>query len=85
MMVENVRSPIANTLFHQNVNSDNRSTMGSILQLFKSLAQLILLPIIGYSADIYSASTAILILGIIVFLNATLFWISRTNLKEKSV
>jgi MFS family permease len=85
MMVENVRSPIANTLFHQNVNSDNRSTMGSILQLFKSLAQLILLPIIGYSADIYSASTAILILGIVVFLNATLFWISRTNLREKNV
>jgi MFS family permease len=85
MMVENIRSPIANTLFHQNVNSDNRSTMGSILQLFKSLAQLILLPVIGYSADIYSASTAILILGVVVFLNATLFWISRTNLKEKTV
>ena len=81
IMAENVRSPIANTVFHQNVDSDNRSTMGSILQLSKSLFQLLILPVIGYTADILSAATAILILGIIVFLNAVFFKV----IKQKTV
>lgn len=77
LMVESIRSPIANTLFHQNVSSANRATMGSILELFKSSGKLIILPAVGYFADLYSMSVAILILSILVLLNSLLFYIPK--------
>lgn len=76
LMVENIRSPIANNLFHENVSSDNRATMGSILELFESSSKLILLPATGYLADFFSMTTAILIISIIILLNGLIFWIA---------
>lgn len=85
MLVENIRSPIANALFHDNVSSTNRATMGSILQLFESSSKLIVLPVIGYLADLYSMSFAILIIGGLVILNSLLFWIPQDSRLAKKI
>lgn len=77
MLVQNIRSPVANALFHDNVSSDNRATMGSILELFESSGKLIILPVIGHLADWYSMSVAILIVAILVLLNGLFFWIPK--------
>lgn len=75
LMIANFRSPVANTLFHEQVASNQRATMGSILALFTSLNQLWILPIIGYLADWRSMSFAILILSGLILVNAVFFWI----------
>jgi MFS family permease len=75
LMIANFRSPVANTLFHEQVASNQRATMGSILALFTSLNQLWILPIIGYLADWRSMSFSILILAFLIFMNALFFWI----------
>ncbi|MDD5749871.1 MAG: MFS transporter [Patescibacteria group bacterium] len=81
LMVENIRSPIANNLFHQNISSDSRATTGSILEMFKSSIRLIFLPAIGYLADFYSMTIAILLLSLVVLINGLVFWIPK-NAKE---
>lgn len=75
LMIANFRSPVANTLFHEQMASNQRATMGSILELFNSLNQLWILPIIGYLADWRSMSFAILILAFLIIINALFFWI----------
>lgn len=75
LMLDNFRSPVANALFHEQVSSSNRATMGSILSLTTSLNQLWILPIIGYLADWRSMSLAIMILSGIIILNTLFFWI----------
>ncbi len=73
LMIDNLRSPIANDLFHRQVKSENRATMGSILELFKSVNKLWFLPLIGYMADIYNMYVAILIISSIILLNGIFF------------
>lgn len=73
LIIDNFRSPVANTLFHDNISSDKRATMGSILELFKSVNNLWFLPFIGYLADIYSIKIAILIIAIFLLLGGTFF------------
>ncbi len=85
IMIENIRSPIANTIFHQNIDFDNRATMGSILELFKSMFQLLILPVIGYVADIISLETAILIISFAVLASASFFWVSTKRLQDKEL
>ena len=75
--IENIRSPIANSLFHSYVSSKNRATMGSILQLFKSMGNLIILPIIGYVADFFSVYVSILFLAAIILINSVIFYIVK--------
>lgn len=72
-IIENIRSPIANKEFHTRVKSGNRATLGSILQLSKSLGKSIVLPIAGFFAEAYSLHTAILILSAILLVNGLLF------------
>jgi MFS family permease len=79
VIIENIRSPIANSLFHSYVDSENRATMGSILELFKSVVKLILLPIVGYVADIFSIYQSILMLSIVLFFNGILFYVLKKN------
>lgn len=79
IMAENVRSPIANDLFHRNISSKNRATMGSILELLKSSSKLIVLPIVGYFADIYSMNFAILFIAVLVLVVLLMFWISKKD------
>ena len=69
-IIENIRSPILNTLFHDRVRSAERSTMGSLLEQSKSLAKMILLPIIGFFAKAYSMEVAILIIAGLLLINA---------------
>jgi hypothetical protein len=60
--------------------------MGSILELFKSLNKLWLLPLIGYMADLYSLSLAILAIFILIMVNAVIFFIPISKiLKVKPV
>ncbi|MBU1202449.1 MFS transporter [Patescibacteria group bacterium] len=85
MLVENIRSPVANALFHDNISSDNRATMGSILQLFESLGQLLVLPMIGYLTDLYSIYTSIMILAILILINGILFWVPKQTGKSSYI
>lgn len=77
LMIDNFRSPVANNLFHENVSSHNRATMGSILQLVESVNKLWFLPVIGYLADLYSIKIAILIIALLLFINAIIFPIGK--------
>lgn len=82
LMIDNLRSPIANNLFHEQVKSENRATMGSILELSTSFNKLWFLPVIGYMADIYSMYTAIFIISGVILLNAIFFKIKNVETKE---
>lgn len=79
LMIDNLRSPIANNLFHEQVKSENRATMGSILELSTSFNKLWFLPIIGYMADIYNMYTAILVISGIILLNGIFFKIKKSR------
>lgn len=59
LIIDNLRSPVANNLFHEQVSSENRATTGSILELISSVNKLWLLPVVGYMADIYSIKITI--------------------------
>lgn len=73
LMLDNLRSPVANNLFHEQVKSENRATMGSILELSTSFNKLWFLPLIGYMADMYNMYIAIAIISVIILLNAIFF------------
>lgn len=77
LMVQNLRSPIANSFFHEHVGSDNRATMGSILALFQNSGNLVLLPLMGYVADAFSLYTALLILSALVAFTAVFFRVKQ--------
>ncbi len=80
VLIENIRSPIENHEFHSNVPSEKRATLGSLLELSKSMGKIIILPIAGYLADAYSLSGAVLAMGGVLLFNA-LFLYVRTSQK----
>ncbi|MBS1266211.1 MAG: Multidrug resistance protein MdtG [Candidatus Woesearchaeota archaeon] len=83
VIIENIRSPIANNEFHSLVESEERATVGSVLALAKSLGKIALLPIAGYFADIYSIYIAILFLAVIIVVNGILFRLkTKTQTQE---
>ncbi len=73
LVAENVRSPIANTVFHGNIDSKNRATMGSILELMRTSGKLIVLPLAGYFTDTYSMNITLMIFAGLVILNTLFF------------
>ena len=75
IIADNLRSPIANSVFHDNIESKNRATMGSILELFKTSGNLLILPLAGYLADFYSLYTALLIFSFVILLVGIFFWL----------
>lgn len=77
IIAENIRSPIANSEFHENVDSENRSTMGSILSLSKSIGKIVVLPVAGYLADAFSLYTAVLVLGVVLVVNGLVFFVRK--------
>ena len=77
IIIENIRSPIANNEFHNLVHSKQRATLGSILELSKSLGKIVILPIMGYFADLFSIYMAILMLGIILIFNSVFFYVKK--------
>lgn len=81
IIVENIRSPIANSLFHNYTTSEQRATMGSLLSLSKNAGKSILLPLIGWAADFWSLSFAMLILGGLLLINASLFFVEKEKKK----
>jgi len=83
VIIENIRSPIANNEFHSHVISRQRATLGSILALSKSLGKIAILPVAGYFADMFSLFTAVLIMAGILVLNASLFYIRKQTTLQK--
>lgn len=81
IIIENIRSPIANNEFHNLVKSKQRATLGSIMELFKSFGNIIILPIMGYFADAFSIYVAIMILAGILIINSVFFYI-KTDVKN---
>lgn len=81
IIIENIRSPIANNEFHNLVKSKQRATLGSIMELFKSLGNIIILPIMGYFADVFSIYTAIMILAGILIINSVFFYVRKEKIK----
>ncbi|NCD00852.1 MFS transporter [bacterium] len=79
LIIDNFRSPVANNLFHKQVSSGKRATMGSILELSKSVNKLWMLPLIGYVADVYFMDKAILSLTAFLFVGTVLVWIPKKN------
>jgi MFS family permease len=82
VIIENIRSPIANTEFHKRVLSEQRATQGSILSLAKSGGQAVILPIAGFFAESYSMYTALLVLSGILVVNGILFFLRSRTEKE---
>lgn len=81
LFMEYLRSPLSNSIFHDHVPSKNRATMGSILSLFQTGAQIIMLPLIGLVSDTWSIYTAILILTGLVVLISLFFRIPSVSKK----
>jgi len=79
IIIENIRSPIENSIFHDNVDSRKRATLGSELSLSKSLGKIIFLPIIGFVTDTYSMYFSIMIMAIIVLMNGLFFSLNKEN------
>ena len=79
IIIENIRSPIANNEFHNLVKSKQRATLGSIMELFKSMGKIIILPIMGYFADAFSIYTAIMILAFILIISSVFFYIKKQS------
>lgn len=77
IVIENFRSPIANSLFHEKVTSERRATLGSILSQSKSLGNMILLPLVGFIASAYSTSLALLSLSGLMLCNWVFFRIKK--------
>ena len=71
--VENIRSPISNTLFHENISSEKRSTLGSTLELGKALAGILMFPIVGVLSDWFSLYAAVLFISVLLALNSLIF------------
>lgn len=83
LTVENIRSPIANSIFYEQVSDKNRATMGSILELFKSSSRLIFLPLVGHLADWYSISWALYFIAALILISSTVFYMSYDKVKIK--
>lgn len=77
VIIENIRSPIANNEFHLHVVSKQRATLGSVLSLSKSFGKIVVLPVAGYFADTFSIYTSVLIMAVILVFNAGLFYIKK--------
>lgn len=77
IIIENIRSPITNDIFHNFVNSEKRSTIGSGLSLSKSAGKIVLLPIVGFITDNFSMQTAIIFIALILLINGMIFKIKN--------
>ena len=56
----------SSSLIHKNLESHHRATIDSMFSFFIAATFLIIEPIIGYTADIYSIKLPLLVLGIII-------------------
>ncbi len=77
VLFENIRSPIANNEFHENIDSESRATLGSMLSLSKSLGKVIMLPIAGFLATSFSMYFAILAMAFILLANGIAFYVKK--------
>lgn len=69
-----LRSPILGHLWNEESESRKRATLNSINSLVYQLGVAIIVPIVGYWADLWTINTAFLISGIIVLVVSTSFF-----------
>jgi len=72
-MGENIRSPIDNHLFHEQISSKRRATLGSVLMLSRNIGLAVFLPFFGYLADIWGFYIVMLLMGGMMIINLILF------------
>ena len=84
LFLKSARRPAMITELNTHISSTKRATILSTDSLFRAVFLLAFLPIIGHLSDSFSIYTAMLIIGIILFMNQIFFRIppSPTNLKE---
>ncbi len=69
IIAENIRSPITTTVFQENLSANQRSTIGSSLELWKAAANIAIMPVIWFVADFWDIYTAFLLLSILLLFN----------------
>jgi MFS family permease len=75
VILHNLRSPLITNLFHKHIDAATRSTSASILEQFKSLGKIAILPFAGYLTDAFSMYVAMGILAIIIAIMAIMLWL----------
>jgi MFS family permease len=79
LFLKSVRRPGMITELNTHISSAKRATILSTDSLFRALFLLAFLPIIGHLSDSFSIYTAMLIIGILLFVNQTFFRIPRSS------
>ena len=83
LFLKSSRRPGMITELNTHISSAKRATILSTDSLFRSLFLLAFLPIIGHLSDSFSIYTAMLIIGILLFLNQIFFRIPRSPKNQK--
>jgi len=83
LFLKSARRPSMITELNTYISSAKRATILSTESLFRALFLLAFLPIIGHLSDSFSIYTAMLIIGILLFLNQIFFWIPRSPKNQK--
>lgn len=83
LFLKSARRPAMITELNTYISSAKRATILSTESLFRALFLLAFLPIIGHLSDSFSIYMAMLIIGILLFLNQIFFWIPRSPKNQK--
>lgn len=82
LFLMNARRPAMITELNTHISSAKRATILSTDSLFRALFLLAFLPVIGHLSDSLSIYTAMLIIGMVLFLNQIFFWIPPSLKKQ---
>ena len=75
-----IAEPIEGHMLNRNIESRNRGTVLSIINLMKQFGYVVFAPLIGHFADLYTIATSFKISGIALILTSTfLFFIKDTK------
>jgi MFS family permease len=83
LFLKSARRPAMITELNTHISSAKRATILSSDSLFRALFLLAFLPIIGHLSDSFSIYTAMLIIGVLLFLNQIFFWIPASPKNQK--
>lgn len=83
LFLKSARRPGMITELNTHISSAKRATILSTDSLFRSLFLLAFLPIIGHLSDLFSIYKAMLIIGILLFLNQIFFQIPHSPKNQK--
>lgn len=86
--ISSIRGPIYQSLVNQQIESENRSTIISIISFFGSIVGMLVKPVIGFLSD-KDLMTTFVILGIVMIISgigmfSTVYWITFRNRELQS-